>query len=286
MQIKKISFLIIGILVGVFLIINPVKAQAPDPITDLRCIDSGSPGALWLIWSIPGGGAITSYEVKYALSGLDATTYGITYTYSQSWPATATQGMVLNLTQGKYWFFAIKSTGPGGTSAMSNVVWCFLPDRTQETIASVPKSSIIEPLSDSTLIANQSYIIKGESSDVGSSSIQKVEISFDNEETWNETKPIEGTETGFNWEYVWENPVEGIYTIKTKALDWQGNIETPGTGTKVTIVSETPSVEEPPAEEPASEIILSELRARIAEIQQQIIGLLTQLIQILQSKTN
>lgn len=286
MQIKKISFLIVGILVGVFLIINPVKAQAPDPITDLRCIDSGSPGALWLIWSIPGGGAITSYEVKYALSGLDATTYGITYTYSQSWSATATQGMVLNLAQGKYWFFAMKSTGLGGTSAMSNVAWCFLSDRTQETVASVPKSSVVEPLSDSTLIANQSYTIKGESSDAGGSSIQKVEISFDNGESWNETNPVEGTETGFNWEYVWENPVEGSYTIKTKALDWQGNIETPGDGTKVTVVSETSPVEEPTIEEPASEATLSELRATIAEIQQQIIGLLTQLIQILQSKTN
>ena len=239
--------------------INSAKAQPPNPINDLACIDSGSPGIVWLTWTIPGGGAITSYEVRYALSSFGAAGYNSAFLFGQNWLATATQGIVTNLTQGKYWFFAMKATGPGGTSGMSNIAWCFVPDRTQPVSTPIPKSTIMEPISGATLTAEKPYTIKGGSSDIGDSSVKEVEISFDDGQTWSKTKPIKGTESGFDWEYLWENPAVGVYTIKTKATDWRENVEVPAQGITITVVAEVPTVEEeeeveePEEEEPEEE---------------------------------
>jgi hypothetical protein len=162
-------------------------------------------------------------------------------------------------------------------------------------IASNPKSSIIEPLS------NQSFTlapieIKGTSLDNKKiSSIQKVEISTDGGATWFLTEPVSSNDDyGFTWKYDWNPPKEGSYILKTRATDWMNNIETPGIGVTVTVSADvvaptiTASLTIPVilTSTPATTITVpyinpigaTEIQANVVYIQQQIIVLIQQLI--------
>ena len=260
---------------------NSAKAQ-PSVITNLDCVFSEMKGSVWLTWTPPSG--TQRYDVRYALSPITASDYNLTYQFLQSWSGTANQGLVTDLTEDKTWFFAMKAIDAGGnTSAISNVAYCFVPKIKVQKDDIAPVSLIEEPKDGATILTGKDYIIKGKSSDTGGSSVQKVEISFNDGKTWFLTKPKESIGVGFNWEYLWEKPTAGTYTIKTRATDWWENQEIPGEGIKVKVVTELP-VEKPPAEKPISQMSVIELKAKISEIQQKIIELLSQLIQLLQQQ--
>lgn len=99
--------------------------------------------------------------------------------------------------------------------------------------AILPASSITSP-SDGSTINGTSYTIRGTASDSGSW-VVKVEVSTDGGSTWSETT---GTTS---WVYTWALPANGSYTIKTRATDAKGNIETPGTGITVTVDNTLPA---------------------------------------------
>lgn len=272
--------LLIFIFSGLFLLVISAKAQ-PSAITDLRCVFSDMPGAVWLTWTPPAG--TNSYEVRYALSPINEPNYNLTYRFSQGWSGTASRGLVTNLTENRTWFFVMKAIDVGNNySAISNVIYCSVPKIEVPKDDIAPTSSIDEPKEGETILAGKDYIIKGTSSDTGGSSVQKVEISLDNGKTWFLTKPKESVSTGFNWEYVWEKPIAGTYTLKTRATDWWENQEIPGDGIKI-IVSEL-ETEKPEVEKPISEMTIEELKAKIIEVQQKIVQLLTQLIQLIQQQ--
>jgi len=253
------------------------KAVAPNPITNLECVFSGMPGAVWLTWTPPAGAA--SYNVRYALSGISESDYNLTYQFSQNWQGSANSGLVDYLTSNRTWFFAMKSINAGGeTSGISNVVWCFVPTTTTPTIT-LPTSQITDPAEGATIAVGKDYLVKGQSADSGGSSVQKVEISLDGGKTWPLATPKERIGTGFTFEYLWKNPVVGNYNIKTRATDWMGNIETPGAGINVTVVTQAPVVQ-PPGEQ----LTVEELRLKIAEVQQQIIQILQGLILLIQQQ--
>jgi len=273
----KIFFLTILFLVLPFFI----SAQ-PSAITNLDCVFSEMKGSVWLTWTPPAG--TQRYDVRYAQSPITAADYHLTYQFTQSWLGTANQGLVTDLTENAEWFFAMKAIDTDGYySPISNVVSCFVPKIKAQVDDIAPTSSITEPKDNATILTGKDYIIKGKSSDTGGSSVQKVEISFDDGKTWFLTKPKESIDSGFYFEYIWKTPAEDDYKIKTRATDWYDNQEMPGQGIKVKVVTELP-VEKPPVEKPISQMSVIELKAKIAEIQQQIIQLLTQLIQLLRSQ--
>ena len=267
--------LLIFIFSGLFLLVSSARAQ-PSAISDLDCVFSDMPGAVWLTWTPPVG--TNSYDVRYALSPITASDYDLTYPFSQNWSGTASQGLVTDLTENRTWFFAMKAIDVGSNpSAISNIIYCFVPKIEVPKDDIAPTSSIEEPKEDATILADKDYIIKGTSSDTGGSSVQKVEISLDGGKTWFLTKPKESVGKGFNWEYIWEEPIAGTYILKTRATDWWENQEIPGEGIKI-------KVEEAKIEKPISEMTIEELEAKIIEVQQKIIQLLTQLIQLIQQQ--
>ena len=275
----RVIFLALIILISNFLIINSVKAQ-PAAISDLQCILAGSPGDVWLTWTPPAG--TNSYDVRYWPGFFYPSDYNATIQYSQNWAGTASEGMVSNLTTNTTWYFAMKAIDASNNySDVSNIVSCFVPTLVVQTDKIAPTSQITDPKDGATILVNNDYIIKGDSSDTGGSSVKQVEISFDQGKNWFKTEAMtENKNNGFSWKFTWSKPVVGDYQLITRATDWIGNIETPGSGIKVKIASQ----ETPVTEKPISEMRVIELKAKIQEIQLKLIELMTQLIQILQQQ--
>ena len=258
-----------------------VNAQ-PAAISDLQCFFSQMPGAVWLTWTAPAGA--NSYDVRYFPGAFNAANYDILWQFSQNWPGSAQQGLVTNLTGNTTWFFAMKAIDASDNySDISNVVSCFVPTGVVQPDKIAPTSLISDPKDGATILAGKDYIIKGDSSDTGGSSVKEVEISFDQGKNWLKAEAMEGNKNnGFTWKFIWSKPAVGDYQLITRTTDWVGNIETPGTGIKVKVASQ----ETPVTEKPISQMSVIELKAKIAEIQQKIIQLLSQLIQITQEQIN
>jgi hypothetical protein len=101
------------------------------------------------------------------------------------------------------------------------------------TDVTAPTSSIDSPLSGSTVQINVPITVSGLASDTGGV-VGVVEVSVDGGTTW---RRATGRET---WSYGWTPSAYGAVTIKSRATDDSGNIETPGPGVTVT-VGDTPS---------------------------------------------
>ena len=163
-----------------------------------------------------------------------------------------------------------------------------------------PVSSLIAP-ADGEIITTSNYTIEGTAFDTGGSSPAWVKVGIN--DVWYEVDVI--GQSFSTWEYQWIDISEGIYMIKTKSADWIGNTEIPEEGITVTVSfevlveEEEEEVEEPVEEEeeveeeveeeieeekPISEMTITELKAKIIEIQQQIIALITQLIELFQQR--
>ena len=267
------------ILIGLVSTANFAKAQ-PAAISDLQCFFAQTPGAVWLTWTAPAGAV--SYDIRYFPGAIDATHYNLAWQFSQNWSGTAQQGLVISLTGNTTWFFAMKAIDTDGYySPISNVVSCFVPKIKPQIDDIAPTSLITDPKDGATILAGKDYIIKGDSSDTGGSSVKEVEISFDQGKNWLKAEAMEGNKNnGFTWKFIWSKPAVGDYQLITRTTDWVGNIETPGTGIKVRIVNQ----ETPVIEKPISQMSVEELKAKIAETQQKIIELLSQLIQLIQQE--
>jgi len=262
----------------------------PAAITNLTAVGL-SPGVVRLAWSVPAG-CPTGYVVKYSTSDIDTQDkFNAASTFSQSWAGTATVGDVSGLVGGWNYYFAMEATGLDATqAALSNRPSTIAPAVIPDSIA--PISSITLPLSGATIEAGKSYTITGTSSDTGGSSVKEVKLSLDAGLTWLAVTSKTAVGAGFTWEYVWANPVAGSYNLKTRAVDWIGNVETPGPGITITVTAPAivPPVEEvppevvPSVEKPIAEMTVEELKAKIVEIQQKIVQLLQQLIQLIQAQ--
>ena len=64
--------------------------------------------------------------------------------------------------------------------------------------------------------------------------VKEVEVSTDGGQTWN----LAAGDTG--WSYTWTLPEAGTYSIKSRATDRAGNVETPGEGVTVTVETGEP----------------------------------------------
>src|SRR5262249_11249229 len=89
--------------------------------------------------------------------------------------------------------------------------------------ATPPSSIITSPAGGASLPSGTPVTITGSASDVAGQ-VGGVEVSVDGGTTWH---PASGTS---NWSYGWTPTVLGNFTIRSRAVDDSGNLETPSSG--------------------------------------------------------
>ncbi|MGO6726631.1 DUF4082 domain-containing protein [Rhizobium ruizarguesonis] len=89
-----------------------------------------------------------------------------------------------------------------------------------------PTSVITVP---ATATVGSAVTITGTATDTGGGVIAAVEVSTDNGASWH---PATGDE---NWTYTWSPQTAGTYTIRSRAVDDNVNLETPSAGRTVTV---------------------------------------------------
>jgi hypothetical protein len=92
---------------------------------------------------------------------------------------------------------------------------------------SAPTSTITSP--SGTVTDGAQVTISGTASDAGGGVVAGVEVSTDGGNTWH---PADGTT---NWSYTWLAHGNPSTTLKTRAVDDSGNMETPGAGRTINI---------------------------------------------------
>jgi hypothetical protein len=100
---------------------------------------------------------------------------------------------------------------------------------TKSTDTTPPASTITSPANGAKLLANSNVTISGTATDAGGGVVGGMEVSVDGGVTWH---PATGRGT---WTYKWKTPSSGTVTIRSRAVDDSGNVETPGPGNTVTI---------------------------------------------------
>ena len=93
-----------------------------------------------------------------------------------------------------------------------------------------PPTSTITPVPGGTVLVGAPAKISGTATDFGGGKVGGVEFSLDNGATWH---PADGTNV---WTATWSPSTPGAVTIKSRATDDSGRIETPGPGTTVTVI--------------------------------------------------
>lgn len=198
-------------------------------------------------------------------------------------------------------FLESKNNGPTDGAILNS----FRQTISASVIDFLPPESVIISPKDKDQITAANYLIQGLSRDRGGSTPQWLKISINpstgsGQVNWQDVTPTSSNYA--TWQYNWQNIAEGTYILKTQSADWMGNIETPGEGIIVSVISSAPSVQveekikegeetgkAPPSPgategKAISEMTIEELKAKITEIQQKIIELLTQLIQLYQAQ--
>ncbi len=100
---------------------------------------------------------------------------------------------------------------------------------TASTDATAPSSAITSPPAGSDVPVGSPVTVAGTAADAGGGVVGGVEVSVDGGETWH---PAEGRD---NWNYAWTPIAAGAVTIKSRAVDDSGNLETPTAGVNVTV---------------------------------------------------
>ncbi len=124
--------------------------------------------------------------------------------------------------------FSVRATDAAGNTDTTPATYTWIIDTAS------PTSALTQPANGMSLYTNV-FAIKGSANDGAGTEVQKVEVSTDGGITWNLAT---GTTS---WSYNWTIPGLGTYTIKSRATDNVGNIETPGDGVTVSFVQRQPS---------------------------------------------
>jgi hypothetical protein len=104
---------------------------------------------------------------------------------------------------------------------------------TQSTDTTAPTSTITSPSSLANLQAMNTVTITGTAADTGGGVVAGVEVSVNNGVTWH---PATGLA---NWSYTWAPATAGGATIKSRAVDDSGRLETPSAGVTVSVAPPT-----------------------------------------------
>src|SRR5205085_5463587 len=97
------------------------------------------------------------------------------------------------------------------------------------TDATPPTSTVTSPTTGESLTVGSTVIITGTATDAGGGIVGGVEVSVDGGVTWHRA-------TGrSSWSYTWVPSTTGAITIKSRAVDDSGNLETPSAGVTVNV---------------------------------------------------
>ncbi|MBU7036843.1 MAG: IPT/TIG domain-containing protein [Theionarchaea archaeon] len=107
------------------------------------------------------------------------------------------------------------------------------PPSAQPPTDTISPNSIITYPQTNTKHKGTYITVRGTASD--NNEVTKVEVSFDNGVTW---RAASGT---VSWSYRWRLPSDGIYTIRSRAIDDEGNTELVGDAVMI-VVDNTPPV--------------------------------------------
>ena len=105
---------------------------------------------------------------------------------------------------------------------------------TASSDTAAPTSSVTSPAAGATVAPNSNLTISGTATDSGGGVVGGVEVSVDGGISWH---PATGRGS---WTYVWRTPAAGTVTVKTRAVDDSGLLETPGAGVTVTVSGTVP----------------------------------------------
>lgn len=100
---------------------------------------------------------------------------------------------------------------------------------TQSTDTLKPTSTITSPTLGGSFLEGQHVTVTGTAMDFGGGIIAGVEVSTDGGQHWFKATGRE------NWSYNWVVQASGTYTIMSRAVDDNVNLETPSAGTRVTV---------------------------------------------------
>jgi N,N-dimethylformamidase beta subunit-like, C-terminal/Domain of unknown function (DUF4082)/Bacterial Ig-like domain/Bacterial Ig domain len=96
-----------------------------------------------------------------------------------------------------------------------------------------PTSAITSPLQNANVSNGATVTVSGTAADAGGGVVAGVEVSADGGSTWHPVTTMSPASASVTWSYTWPATGSGPVTIKSRATDDSGNIETPGTGVTV-----------------------------------------------------
>src|ERR1700676_570563 len=103
-----------------------------------------------------------------------------------------------------------------------------VPSPSTDTLA--PTLVITSPVADAQVPSGNRVTITGTATDTGGGSVAAVEVSADDGATWH---AVQGAAT---WSFDWTPGALGPLTIRSRAVDDSGNLETAGPGVTVSVV--------------------------------------------------
>ena len=98
-----------------------------------------------------------------------------------------------------------------------------------------PTSSITSPSAGATIANGSTVTVSGTATDSGGGVVAGVEITTDGGSTWHPATTISAAAPSVTWSYTWSAAGNGSVTIKSRATNDSGYIETPGSGVTVTV---------------------------------------------------
>ena len=106
---------------------------------------------------------------------------------------------------------------------------------TASTDTTAPTSTISAPAQGATFSDGSAVTISGTATDSGGGVVAGVEVSTDGGTTWHPATTMSAANTSVTWTYSWIAHGNPSTTIKSRAVDDSGNLETPGSGTTVNV---------------------------------------------------
>jgi hypothetical protein len=105
----------------------------------------------------------------------------------------------------------------------------------QSTDTTPPTSTITSPAANATFADGSSVAVSGTATDAGGGVAAGVEVSTDGGSTWHPATMTTPADTTVSWTYSWNAHGNPTATIKSRAVDDSGNLETPSAGVTVNV---------------------------------------------------
>jgi len=136
----------------------------------------------------------------------------------------------INLQQATVNLFADMNVQPGSLQPG-------LVSATASTITTPPTSVVTAPPSGTKFLTGSQVTISGTAKAVTGAVVAGVEVSLDGGATWHPVS-IASVANSTTWSLSWTPAVPGSVTIRSRAVDDNGNLETPSAGVTVTVIEQ------------------------------------------------